>query len=65
MEPRLRLEVLDVLTERQECLIWLQGLGFDYREMAARTGASVRTVERQLTKARRTLRSAETAQGAA
>ncbi|MFL5859655.1 MAG: RNA polymerase sigma factor [Solirubrobacteraceae bacterium] len=65
VEPRLRLEVLDVLPERQQRLIWLQGLGFDYREMATRTGATVRTVERQLTKARRTLRSAEAAEGAA
>ncbi|MFL5864112.1 MAG: RNA polymerase sigma factor [Solirubrobacteraceae bacterium] len=65
VEPRLRLEVLDALPERQRRLIWLQGLGFDYGEMATRTGASVRTVERQLTKARRTLRSVEAAEGAA
>jgi RNA polymerase sigma factor (sigma-70 family) len=54
-EARLRLELLDALPERQQRLLWLQGLGFDYREMAGRTGGSVRTVERQLAKARRRL----------
>jgi RNA polymerase sigma factor (sigma-70 family) len=52
LERRLRLEVLDALPERRRRLLWLQGLGFDYREMATRTGATVRTVERELAKAR-------------
>ena len=54
--PRLRLELLRDLPERQERLIWLQGLGFSYPEMATETGVTVRTVDRQLTKARRSLR---------
>jgi RNA polymerase sigma factor (sigma-70 family) len=53
---RLRLELLRELPERQERLIWLQGLGFGYPEMAAETDMTVRTVERQLMKARRSLR---------
>ncbi len=63
VEPRLRLAVLRELTERQERLIWLQGLGFDYSEMAAETGTTIRAVERQLTHARRTLRQLEGAAG--
>lgn len=53
---RFRLELLRELPERQERLIWLQGLGFGYPEMAAETDMTVRTVERQLMKARRSLR---------
>jgi RNA polymerase sigma factor (sigma-70 family) len=53
---RLRLELLRELPERQERLVWLQGLGFGYPEMAAETDMTVRTVERQLMKARRSLR---------
>jgi RNA polymerase sigma factor (sigma-70 family) len=55
VEPRLRLGLLDTLPERQRRLLWLQGAGFDYREMASGTGDTVRTVERQLAKARRRL----------
>jgi DNA-directed RNA polymerase specialized sigma24 family protein len=54
--PRLRLELLRELPERQEHLVWLRGLGFSYPEMVAETGMSLRTVERQLIKGRRTLR---------
>jgi RNA polymerase sigma factor (sigma-70 family) len=54
-EARLRLELLEALPERQQRLLWLQGVGFGYREIAAQTGATVRTVERQLGKARRRL----------
>jgi RNA polymerase sigma factor (sigma-70 family) len=53
---RVRLELLQELPERQERLIWLQGLGFDYPEMAAEAGMTRRTVERQLMKGRRSLR---------
>jgi RNA polymerase sigma factor (sigma-70 family) len=63
VELRLRLELLDALTERQQRLLWLQGLGFDYREMASRTGATVRTVERQLAKARCHLKQTEGSAG--
>jgi RNA polymerase sigma factor (sigma-70 family) len=58
---RLRLELLRELPERQERLIWLQGLGFDYPDMAVRADMTVRTVERQLIKARRSLRLLEAA----
>jgi len=61
---RLRLELLRELPERQERLMWLQGLGFSYPEMATQTGATVRTVDRQLTKARRTVRALEAGGGA-
>jgi RNA polymerase sigma factor (sigma-70 family) len=54
-EARLRLELLEALPERQQRLLWLQGLGFGYRETAARAGVTERTVERQLAKARRRL----------
>ncbi|HTU94686.1 MAG TPA: sigma-70 family RNA polymerase sigma factor [Solirubrobacteraceae bacterium] len=56
VDPRLRLELLRELPERQERLIWLRGLGFNYPEMAAETGMTLRTVERQLIRGRRTLR---------
>ena len=59
VESRLRLELLDALPERQQRLLWLQGVGFDYREMASRTGDTERTVERQLAKARGRLRRIE------
>jgi len=61
---RLRLELLRELPERRERLMWLQGLGFSYPEMATQTGATVRTVDRQLTKARRTVRALEAGGGA-
>jgi DNA-directed RNA polymerase specialized sigma24 family protein len=57
----LRLELLRELPERQERLIWLQGLGFGYPEMADETDMTMRTVERQLMKARRHLRLLEAA----
>jgi RNA polymerase sigma factor (sigma-70 family) len=47
-----RLGTLDELPERQRRLVWLRGLGFSYREMADETGDTVRTVERQLERAR-------------
>jgi len=61
---RLRLELLRELPERQERLMWLQGLGFSYPEISTQTGATVRTVDRQLTKARRTIRALEAGGGA-
>jgi RNA polymerase sigma factor (sigma-70 family) len=61
---RLRLELLRELPERQERLIWLHGLGFDYPEIAAQTDLSRRTVERQLMKGRRRLRLLDAAGGA-
>jgi len=54
-ESRVRLGTLHRLPERQQRLVWLQGLGFSYAEMANVTGDSRRTVERQLARARRRL----------
>jgi RNA polymerase sigma factor (sigma-70 family) len=54
-EQHHRLDAIDELPERQRRLVWLRGLGFTYREMAGETGDTVRTVERQLDRARLTL----------
>jgi RNA polymerase sigma factor (sigma-70 family) len=55
IEQRERLEAIRILPERQQRLVWLQGLGLTYTEMAGQTGTTRRTVERQLLRARRTL----------
>jgi DNA-directed RNA polymerase specialized sigma24 family protein len=55
IEQRARLESIRILPERQQRLVWLQGLGLTYTEMAGQTGATRRTVERQLLRAKRTL----------
>ncbi|HEX4012094.1 MAG TPA: sigma-70 family RNA polymerase sigma factor [Solirubrobacteraceae bacterium] len=59
---RLRLGALRSLPDRQRRLVWLQGLGLSYSEMGAETGDSVRTVERQLGRARRRLAHADDAE---
>jgi RNA polymerase sigma factor (sigma-70 family) len=46
------------LSRRQQRIVWMQGLGFRYEEIAAETGETVRSVERQLAAARRHLGSA-------
>ncbi len=56
---RERLAQLGALPERQRRLLWLQGLGLTYAEMAQRTGCTQRTVERQLLRAKRTVRGLE------
>jgi DNA-directed RNA polymerase specialized sigma24 family protein len=56
---RLRLELLRELPERQERLMWLRGLGFGYPEMAVETDMTFRTIDRQLTRARRNIRLVE------
>lgn len=56
VQQRARLDALRSLPPRQRRLIWLQALGFDYDEMARATGATWRTVDRQLVRARRRLR---------
>jgi RNA polymerase sigma factor (sigma-70 family) len=58
VELRARLDLIGELPQRQQRLVWLQGLGLSYAEMAGYTGASPRTVERQLLRAKRALRSA-------
>ena len=55
VEQRARLESIRILPERQQRLVWLQGLGLSYAEMAGETGDSRRTVERQLLRAKQTL----------
>lgn len=55
IEQRARLEAIRSLPERQQRLVWLQGLGLTYTEMAGETGTTRRTVERQLLRAKRTL----------
>jgi RNA polymerase sigma factor (sigma-70 family) len=55
-EAWVRLELISSLSERQQQLVWLHGLGFSYEEIATATGATRRTVERQLLRGRRKLR---------
>lgn len=55
-EQRDRLSRLDSLSRRQQRLLWLYGLGLTYDEIAAQDACSRRTVERQLQRARTTLR---------
>jgi RNA polymerase sigma factor (sigma-70 family) len=55
IEQKNRLESIQALPERQRRLLWLQGLGLSYREMAGETGMTRRTVERQLIRARSSL----------
>jgi RNA polymerase sigma factor (sigma-70 family) len=59
IEQKDRLESIRALPERQRRLVWLQGLGLSYREMAGETGMTRRTVERQLMRARSSLADAE------
>ena len=55
-ECRERLELTRCLPERQQRLLWLQALGMSYAEISAHTGCTARTVERQLLRAKRSLR---------
>jgi RNA polymerase sigma factor (sigma-70 family) len=55
VEQRARLDSVRALPDRQRRLVWLQGLGLSYREMAGETGMTRRTVERQLMRARDSL----------
>jgi DNA-directed RNA polymerase specialized sigma24 family protein len=57
-ERRERLRAVGELPERQQRVVWLKALGLNYLEMAAQTGDTTRTVERQLTRARHALRAA-------
>lgn len=54
-----RLERIGALPVRQQRLLWLQGLGLSYHEMAAHEGCTTRTVERQLLRAKGRLREGE------
>jgi RNA polymerase sigma factor (sigma-70 family) len=53
---RERLDQVAALPARQQRLVWLHAFGLDYAEMAAHEQCTPRTVERQLLRARRTLR---------
>ena len=58
-EQRERLAGISTLPWRQQRLVWLQALGLSYAEMAAHEGYTERTVERQLLRAKRTVREDE------
>lgn len=57
------LRLVALLPPRQQRLMWLRGLGLSYQEMAAHEGCTRRTVERQLLRARDTIRLARRAEG--
>jgi len=59
VERRERLRTLEALSERQQLLLWLYGLGLTYEEIARRQGCTSRTVERQIHRARTVLRERE------
>jgi RNA polymerase sigma factor (sigma-70 family) len=56
LEFRERLAELELLSERQRRLVWLRAAGLSHLEMAAYTGDSVRTVERQIVRATHRMR---------
>ena len=56
LEYRECTERLRVLPERQQRVVWLHAFGFTYDEMAAHEGCTRRTVDRQLVRARQTIR---------
>lgn len=56
IEVRARLAAVLELPVRQRRMVLMHGFGYDYREIADRTGDSRRTVERQLHRARQHLR---------
>jgi len=55
LEIREHLAQIRELPVRQRRLVWLHGLGYGYVEIAAATGESTRSVERQLRRAYRRL----------
>jgi RNA polymerase sigma factor (sigma-70 family) len=58
LELRERLDSLQRLPERQQRMLWLHGIGLSYADIAVSTGCTMRTVERQLLRAKRTMRTA-------
>src|SRR4051794_29223295 len=58
-ERRQTLRALDELPDRQARVLFLHGCGFTYQEIARMTGATYRTVDRQLRRARERLRDAD------
>jgi RNA polymerase sigma factor (sigma-70 family) len=59
LELREHLRELGDLSERQRRFIWLRAVGLSYVEMAAYTGDTVRTVERQIARASERMRQLE------
>jgi RNA polymerase sigma factor (sigma-70 family) len=57
-EFRERMAQIRGLSRRQQRIVWMQGLGLSYAEIADELGESLRSVERQLDGARRKLRAA-------
>jgi RNA polymerase sigma factor (sigma-70 family) len=57
LEQRERLGQIRALPDRQQRLLWLQLLGLSYAEIAVHERCTARTVERQLLRAKRRLRS--------
>ncbi len=55
-EERDRLRLIRKLPERQQRILWLCALGLSYEEIAAYTGDTPRTVERQLLRGRQRVR---------
>ncbi len=56
VEYRSRLELVAGLSARQQRMLWLHASGLSYEEIALSTGATRRTVERQLLRAKRSVR---------
>jgi RNA polymerase sigma factor (sigma-70 family) len=56
LEQRQRLGEIRVLPERQQRVLWLHALGLSYTEIAAHEACTVRTVERQMLRARQGIR---------
>jgi RNA polymerase sigma factor (sigma-70 family) len=61
IECRERLVDLGYLPERQQRAVWLHALGCSYAEIAVHEGCTIRTVERQLLRARQAIRHQEAA----
>ena len=55
-ELRERLAELGRLAPRQQRAVWLHGFGLSYAEIARHEGCTIRTVERQLLRARQRIR---------
>jgi RNA polymerase sigma factor (sigma-70 family) len=53
-----RLALVGRLPERQQRMLWLHALGLSYEEISVQLGCSRRTVERQLLRAKRSVRRA-------
>ncbi|MFZ0382834.1 MAG: sigma-70 family RNA polymerase sigma factor [Solirubrobacteraceae bacterium] len=56
VERRERLKELQQLSTRQQRVVWLHAFGLSYAEIAVHEGCTVRTVERQLLRARQRIR---------